>query len=413
MIEPRQYQKDALQKILWAQQLEGNDLIALPTGSGKSVVIAHLAKELNQKILILQPSKEILDQNRKKLALYVDPSEIGVYSASFQSKQVNYYTFATIQSVYKTPELFTEFKIVIVDECHTINPKNQGGMYTQFFKEIGNPKVIGFTATPYRLMQSWKREDGQLQQITAIKMINRLQGRFWSRLIFNINNAELLAQGYLCPLEYIDKSVIDHSQIPLNISQSDFDMKGFEVAISNKELQVLDALRYAQTNSKHVLVFCSSIEQAEHLQKGTPGSFVVTSKTKAKDRDDIIEAFKDGRVKTVFNVGVLTTGFDHPALDCIVLLRPTKSITLYYQMLGRGVRTFPGKTSCKVIDLTSTVKNIGRVESIRVAKDETGKWDLFTDTGKWHDRELYGFKKNNFVNRNRYGGLFRRKREDE
>lgn len=390
----RPYQQKAVDKLIWSQQLDGNDLCVLPTGAGKSIVIAELAHALNEPILILQPSKEILEQNHGKLLNYVDPNEVGIYSASMNEKVVKYYTFATIQSIYKKPDLFKHFKIVIIDECHAVNPKNLDGMFTTFLKEIGNPKVIGLTATPYR-MDSFYRRFGygkySIETVTTIKLINRIKQRFWHRVVFNINNHELVEQGFLCPLTYIDRSVVDHAQLQMNKSKSDFDMPAWEEVMFSKQEVIRNAIEYGQRECNSVLVFCSSVGQAEKLQEEYPSSEVVTSKTGKKDRERIIEGFKNGDIQTVFNVGVLTTGFDHPGLDCIVLLRPTRSIALYYQMLGRGVRLAPGKTTCKVIDLTSTVKNMGRIESIKLEKIDN-KWELTSETGSWHNQELYKYK---------------------
>jgi DNA repair protein RadD len=392
-IELRYYQQQAIDKLIWAQQLTGNDLVCLPTGSGKSLVIADLARKLNEPILILQPSKEILEQNLAKLSNYVDRDEIGVYSASMNEKIVKFYTFATIQSIYKKPEEFSHFNTVIIDECHLVNPKNLEGMFTTFLKEIGNPKVIGLTATPYR-MDSFYRRTGygkfDIETVTTVKLINRLRQHFWSRIIFNINNADLVEKGYLCPLRYIDASVVNQEELALNKSKSDFDLIKFEEVIQSKQNDIKRAIKYGENHSKSVLVFCSSVGQAEKLQREFVGSEIVTSKTPKKERERVIEGFKNGLIKTVFNVGVLTTGFDHPSLDCIILLRPTKSIGLYYQMLGRGVRKSPGKTYCTVIDLTSTVKNIGEIESIRLEKVD-GKWELLSSVGSWHNKELYRY----------------------
>lgn len=387
----RPYQKQAIDKILWSQKLEGNDLCILPTGAGKSVVIAFLAKELNIPVLILQPGKEILEQNRSKLALYVDSDLIGTYSASMNEKTIKQYTFATIQSIYKNPDDFKHFKLVIVDECHLVNPKNLDGMFTSFLKAIGSPKVIGFTATPYRMDLAYRKTGyGDLVAYTTVKLINRTKHFFWNRLVFNVNNQELLTAGYLSQLEYYDKSLLEHEDIPMNKSQSDFDMEGYEKLLTNKEKEILEAIEFGKKSSKSVLVFCSSVSQAEKLAKTVEWSAAVSAKTPAKIRDNIIESFKNGGLQTVFNVGVLTTGFDHPGLDCIVLARPTRSIGLYYQMLGRGVRLAPNKTSCKVIDLTSTVKNIGKIETIKLEKVE-GKWELLSEAGSWHNKELYSF----------------------
>ena len=361
----RPYQLEALNKILWAQGLEGNDLCVLPTGAGKSIVIAALAHKINQDILILQPTREILTQNLEKLKRYVDESEIGIYSASMDQKTIGKFTFATIGSVYKKPEEFKHFKTIIIDECHLVNPKNLDGMFTQFLAGIGNPKVIGFTATPYRMDSFYKRLNFGYETVSIIALINRRRHHFWHRLIYNINNQDLLRQGYLCGLEYIDKSVIDHADIPLNKSHSDFDLALFE----------------------------KKIEQAENLQVMFKDySAVVTAETNKNERKQIIDDFRSGKIPIVFNVGVLTIGFDHPSLDCIILLRPTRSIALHYQMIGRGVRIAEGKTSCKVIDLSSNVKNLGRIETIKLEKID-GKWELLSETGSWHNKELYKFIK--------------------
>jgi superfamily II DNA or RNA helicase len=211
----RSYQEEALNKILWAQQLPGNDLCVLPTGAGKSVVIASLAKKLNTPILILQPSKEILEQNYNKLCRFVDRSQVGIYSASMNEKTINFYTFATIQSIYQKPEEFKHFKIVIIDECHLVNPKNLGGMFTSFLKAIGAPKVVGFTATPYRMGVTYIKNPQlfdpndltpneavsryDLTAVASIKLINRMKEMFWNRIIYNINNAELLEGRIFSP----------------------------------------------------------------------------------------------------------------------------------------------------------------------------------------------------------------------
>lgn len=389
----RPYQEQAVNKLLWSQQFPEADVCVLPTGAGKSLVIADLAHKLNQPVLILQPSREILLQNKAKMETYVSPSEIGVYSAGVGRKDLGFFTFATIQSIYKKPEEFAHFRQVIIDECHAVNPKNLDGMFTSFLKRIGQPKVTGFTATPYRLDQMYIRDDfGGLETHTTTKLINRIKQRFWHRIVFNIDNVELVRQGYLVPLRYMDRSIIQHEDIPTNISKSDFNLEAFEEKIKDKEQEVLEAVFFAEELGKSVLVFCSSVIQAKRLQSLVPGSKVVTAQTKPKDRAAIIEGFRNGEIHTVFNVGVLTTGFDHPSLDCIVLLRPTMSIGLYYQMLGRGVRLAEGKKFCRVIDMTGTVKKIGRIETIRLKRDETG-WNLESETcPNWHNKSLYTFK---------------------
>jgi DNA repair protein RadD len=395
MITLRPYQAQAVEKLLWAHTLQGADICCLPTGAGKSIVIAELAHRLNQPILILQPSKEILEQNYNKLANYVEHAQIGIYSASMNRKDLGFYTLATIQSIYKIPEKFRHFRTVIVDECHNIDPKSLSGMYTSFFQAIEEPKIIGFTATPYRMALMYRHDSEGLQAVTTTKLINRMKNRFWHRIVFNIDNADLVAQDYLVPLRYLDKSVIRHTEIPLNISRSEFDLKEFERRIVDKEEEIIDALCFAEQIGKSVLVFCSSVEQANHLSEVMEG-VVVTAETGKKERDRIIQSFKNGKIKMVFNVGVLTTGFDHPQLDCIVLLRPTRSLALYYQMLGRGVRKAEGKKFCRIVDLTGTVEGMGRIETIRVLRKATeeGKmeWQIESEANpRWHNYALDSF----------------------
>lgn len=400
MIQLRDYQKEAINKVKWSMTLEGNDLLQLPTGAGKSIVIAELANYLNTDVLILQPTKEILEQNRAKLGLYVDNEDIGSYSASVNEKVVRKYTFATIQSVYKVPELFQHIKLVVLDEAHLLNPKDTGSMFQQFLTGMGHPKVIGTTATPYRIFPTYfvnydKDGNKNLYQANSIKVLTRVldkQGgeRFWDRIVYKIDACELIEKGYLCPLKYVDKTTITQDLVPLNKSRTDFDMEAYDAMVSKIDQDVVSLVQEAQLAHKHVLVFCNSISQSERLASYFPEARSISSKTKPKDREEIINGFKEGRYQTVFNVGVLTTGFDHPALDAIVLLRPTRSVALYYQMLGRGVRIHPGKTHCTVYDWTDTVKRIGKLETIKLEKVD-GKWDVVTETQTWHGRELYRF----------------------
>lgn len=397
MLTLRPYQEDAVNKVMWEveKKLDGNPILALATGAGKSLVISEIARRLNNPILILQPTREILEQNLGKLLHYVDRSEIGVYSAAMNEKTIGKFTFATIQSIYTKPDEFAHFGLVLLDECHLLNPKDTGTMFQSFLRAIGSPKVIGLTATPWRMDTMWKDWGGPDQeQITVTKVLTRMKGPsgfFWNRILCNTTMLDLIEAGFLCKPKYYNNATVKHSDIPMNKSRSDFDLDAYEVLVQRDEHKILDAVRRAQEISKSVLVFCTSVEQAERFSSVVQGSAVVSAKTKAGERKRIVSGFKDHSIKTVFNVGCFTTGFDHPALDCIILNRPTRSIGLYTQMVGRGVRMAPEKDHCKVIDFTGTVKALGRVETIRVVK--RAMWELESETGSWHCKELYSFNK--------------------
>ena len=402
MLILRKYQQEAIEKIIRDQSIPGNSLVVLPTGSGKSIVIAETVNQLRKDILILQPTKEILEQNYEKLCKYVDKNEIGIYSASMNEKTIKKFTLATIASIYKKPELFSHFKLVILDECHLLNPKNLEGMFASFLKAIGNPKVIGLSATPYRLTPTYIPSKtpwiSQWEAATSIKLINRLQGKFWARILYVKNIRDLIDEGYLVPLSYITKQLFNEFDLKTNKSMSDYDMESYEGLLEGQERHIINYIEGARDFYTSTLIFCSSVEQAKQLSGKIEGCEYVSAETNKKERERIINGFKEGSIKVVCNVGVLTTGFDHPELDCIVLLRPTQSLGLYYQMLGRGVRTAPGKKTCAVLDLSGTIRRLGVIESIRLIEQE-GKWELLTETEtgtkSWHGRILYRFAINN------------------
>lgn len=397
-IKLRNYQKECIDKFLWSRQFDGADLASLPTGSGKSIIIAELASRFNENILIIQPSVEILTQNYEKLKKYVSDENIGIYSASMNKKIIKKFTLSTIGSIYKRSSDFSHFDLIICDEAHLLNPKRLNGMFLSFINGINKIKsspikVIGLTATPFRLCQSYLRyPNGFIDTITTIKMINRVRPSFWDRLLLNINVGDLIDQGYLCPLKYHNIALIEQENIKINKSRSDFDLQAFEEQVSEKENEIINVLNACKENFKSTLIFCATVSQSEEFANKIEGSEIISAKTKAKDRKRIIEGFKNGDIKIVLNVGVLTTGFDSPILDCIVLIRPTRSIGLLSQMVGRGLRLSPGKTHCTIVDMTDTINKIGRIETFKIEKVD-GKWNLTTETNRtgWNAVELYRF----------------------
>ncbi len=390
----RPYQEDAIRKIMWAKDLEGNDIICIAQGGGKSHIIAELNHRLKASILTICPNKEILEQNIEKMEQLMPRDKIGVFSASMNEKTVKDITYGTIQSMYKHPKLFKDFKIVIYDECDLHNSKNLGGMSNTFFKEIGITKVFGFTGTPFRqasYYERWGAQRWMVKTITTTKMINRVRPVFWSRMLCVVNTHELTEQGYLSPIEYHDISLVKHEQIPTNKSKSDFNLEKFEAIIADRYGQIATTITNLPHKAK--LVFCASISQAEQLQPMIKGSVVITSKTKKKVRAQAIKDLKSGVINTLLNVGIYTVGFDYPELDCLVLLRPTRSLRLHCQILGRVGRIAKGKKTGHVYDLVDNIKNLGKLDDIKIEKVDN-KWNVTSSaqpTG-FHYVPLYSFK---------------------
>lgn len=390
----RPYQEEVVSKIMWAKDLDGNDVVCVAQGGGKSLIIAETAHRLG-KVLVICPNKEILEQNVEKMEQYVDRSEIGVYSASMNEKTVKQITFGTIQSMYKNPEKFAGFDVVIYDEADLHNPKNLDGMSNTLFKEAGIKKVFGFTGTPFRqdvMYEKWGSQRWMVTSITTTKMINRMQPLFWKRMLCVINTQDLVEQGYLTPLQYHDVSLFTHEQIPTNKSKSDFDLEKFEEMVEDRLQTISNYIVGLQHKAK--LVFCATIEQANELQTMIPNSVVVTSKTSKKERERVVKEMKAGKIKVVLNVGIFTVGFDYPELDCIVLLRPTRSLRLHCQILGRVSRIAEGKEFGHVYDLVGNVKSLGQLADIVVKKDYTGKWNVMGGMYPkgFHKVPLYSYK---------------------
>lgn len=399
----RDYQQECIEKMKWGLEIGGNSVITLPTGAGKTYVIAGFVEQTDMPVLILVPSKELLEQDLEKLEEVVDRSEIGVFSASMDEKQVKKYTIGTIQSIYKKPELFNHYNVAIIDECHLYNPKKLSGMYNKFFRAIGNPIVFGLTATPYRQdilyeypggwgnYQGHKWQKMQIEAITTTKIITRYKEKFWDRMLYVANTIDLQNEGYLCPLRYFDLTIIDQDYIPLNKSKSDFDLDVYDTLLIDREKEIIDALSQLSKRHKSLLVFCATIKQAQRLSSVLKGSSYVDSTMNKKQREKTISDFREAG-GILFNVGILTTGFNYNQLEAIALIRPTRSLNLYNQMIGRVTRIKDTGVGY-VYDFSGTVKKLGRIETIQVTKN-SGQWDVVSETRKdgFHLKKLYSYR---------------------
>lgn len=382
----RNYQKEASDKAVeyFRAPHSDNGIIILPTGSGKSHVISDIANELGQPVLILQPTKEILQQNYEKYLSY--GLEASIYSASFNKKEISNVTFAMIGSVMSKnaripntlsdidiyiyvlsvlifKELFGSFKYVIIDEANYCNPKK--GMYKEFIENT-NAKVIGLTATPIRLST-----DGFGGSI--LKFITRTRPRIFKDIIYYAQIKDLLNQGYLSKIQYETDDVFDRLNVKLNSTGADFN----ELSLQKycEEIQQNNRVISAVNNNLHrkgIIGFVPSIKDAKYISMRISNSMVVTSKTKKKERDDILKRFRSGNIKAIINVGVLAIGFDYPELDTIVMATPTMSLARYYQIIGRGIRPHINKEYCLVIDLTDNYKKFGKIEDL-VLNENNGK----------------------------------------
>lgn len=394
----RDYQVEGVERAIYGLTKYAKPFIIVEaTGAGKSLMIAEICHRLNEPVLILQPNKEILQQNYQKLRSY-GVTDVAMYSASVGTKEIAKYTYAMIGSIKSKPELFKHFKYVILDECHGLDPKKQSGMLTKFLKEIGCTRVCGLTATPYRIVQKYKTDErGDTFYTGTLSMINRIPPFFFKKIMHKTETQDLIDRGYLSPISYFVDRGVDLSELKLNTTGKDFTEESVAKFWNNDRLRrIAQAVHYADGHHKKSLIFCSSLKQAYSAKELVSAlgisCEIVDGKTPMKERERIVEEYKAGKIKHLFNVGVFTTGFDVPELDCIIMARTTMSLALYYQMIGRGVRLDPddaNKVLC-VYDLSGVVERLGRVETIRIVTEAGGFRDeVHTEYGRADEEVLF------------------------
>lgn len=407
----RDYQQEASDSAVsfFRTNNDRNGLLILPTGAGKSLVIADIAFRLGEPLLVLQPSREILSQNYGKLKSY-GVEDCSIYSASLNSKEISRITFATIGSIMAHIDDFDHFKYIIVDEAHNVNASQ--GQYKDFFAKVKR-KILGLTATPYRLNSALqyldkdgrqhfrpKDEEGsqkfderllnrelKMETRCVLKFLTRTRPRVFHDVVYQVDISTLLERGFLAKVEYFDLSIVDQSRLRRNSTGMDFDDKSLSNEFKQNDfgnylLDVVNRLLHPKRGGSRrgILVFAKYIDECEALCKKLPSCAVVTGSTPKRERDEILDSFKSGMIDVLVNVGVLTTGFDYPELDTVVMARPTMSLALYYQILGRGIRPHPSKSSTWFVDLCGNIKRFGRVEDLHLAEPSPGEYIITGNT---------------------------------
>ena len=366
MITLRDYQKKAVDEVFnYICNNKGNPVVIAPTGSGKSVLIAEIIRKSlkwwpGTRILMLTHQKELIEQDMDKLKKIAPELDMGIYSASLKSKDASHdVTFASIQSICKNKE--DKFNVVLVDECHLIN-NNESGNYRSYLGML-NCRVIGFTATPYRLGQ------GMIVGEDTI----------FDHYIETISILEMQKKGYLSRLSSkttsVTLDVAGVSKLNGEFKQGELDKK--VNTLDNNEAIVNELANYITMQGvKHMIVFCTSVEHAYSIkslmnQKEIPTVCVEGAMDKAT-REKAIEEFTSGKALCATNVNVLSIGFDYPDIDCVVMLRPTLSTALYVQQAGRGLRIAPNKDRCLLLDFAGNVRRHGPIGMLSsIPKDKT------------------------------------------
>lgn len=385
MITLRENQKEPVRKAI-GYFLEENPepaLIVCPTGFGKSILAAEVAAACPDPILVVQPTRELLEQNLDKYRLLCgDLAPAGVYSASFGKKQIDHVTFATIGSVKDIGAQFRAlgFHKMLIDEAH-LYPRREQSMLGQFLKDSGIRQVLGMTATPLKLENFSEKQGERFDKWSELVMLTNPSpsGTFFKKILHVCQVREMIDLKFWSPLRY-EVLPFDRNALQYNSTGNEYteDSVVTAYAANNIRANILAALDWHRER-RHVLVFVPTVEEAEELARIYPGSAALSGKTPKKQRAETIKDFKEGRIRVIFNVLVLSTGFDYTKIDMIVIAFSTASMGKLYQVVGRGVRIDPEKKDCVIVDAGGNTERFGRIEDISFEWD--GKWRMYGTGG--------------------------------
>lgn len=363
MYQLRPYQQAAVDAtVRHFQASKDPAVVVLPTGAGKSLVIAELARIAKGRVLVLAHVRELVEQNYAKYSSY--GLSAGIYSAGLERKDIaEKVIFGSIQSVARAaPAFFDNFSLVVIDECHRVS-LTEDTQYAQVIHRLfaNNPSlcVLGLTATPFRL------GTGFIYELSARGMVRSRENRFFKKAVFELSLRYLIRKGFLTRPVKIDSPVAcyDFSSLRLPNSSGLFPISDVEGILKDQERVtpgIVKNIIEIASDRCGVMIFAASVRHAHEVATHLPHdqAAVITGDMDLEARDQIIHQFKDKKIKFLVNVSVLTTGFDAPHVDLIAILRPTESVSLYQQIVGRGLRLSPGKSDCLVLDYTGAGHDI-------------------------------------------------------
>lgn len=354
----RPYQRDAHDAIIgWIKRNTTPCCIEAATGAGKSHIIASVADTIHamskgKHVLCLAPSAELVKQNAEKFK--AAGARCSIFSASAGEKSLRHpVVFGTPGTVKNSIQRFgSEFAAVVIDECHGITPTVKG-IIEEMRKANPNLRVIGLSATPYRMGTGyifgfWP--DGKPVPETKAK------DPYFEACVYRIQAYDLIKQGFLTQ-PTIGKPTVDGYQtldMQLN-SRGQFDTASIDRAYhgqGRKTSAIIADIINQAAFLRGVMIFAATVKHAKECMDSLPAdmSALVTGDTDKKDRDQIIRSFKAGKIKYLVNVSVLTTGFDATHVEMVAILRATESVGLLQQIIGRGLRIEEFKDTCLILD---------------------------------------------------------------
>ena len=323
----------------------GNTLIQAPTGAGKTIIFSkYMSSRVGQKSLVLAHRGELVRQAADKLEMATG-LKCGVFNAGLRRKEIEAITVGSIQSLANWDGDVNYFDEIIIDEVHRLPPADRDSQYSRFLNGFYG-RIIGFTATPYRL------DHGLIYG----------KGEWFPELDYQISLRFLIDEGYLSDYTHLVVEATEKIQAQvkqLKVTAGEYNNAEAGDLMAEK-MNVFAVLNSIPEERKHIVVFCVNIVHAEALFKCCPDSKGIVH-SKIDNYRETLDQFDRGEIRWLFNVGVLTEGWDCTRVDAVVLARPTKSCALYVQMVGRGLRLHEGKERCFIYDVVGCYKTFGMV----------------------------------------------------
>ena len=354
-------------------------IIVAPTAFGKSIVIAHIAKGVGEKVLVIQPSKELLEQNYNKFINL--GGDATIYSASMGEKEIGNVTYATIGSIVNIATKFKEYGIskVIIDECDRF-PREPNGMLRRFLKGAGIVHTLGLTATPLKLQTNMGADGRPFSKL--VMLTNRSKkGNFFKKIIYVAQIQEMVEEKFWSRLEYQSYD-FNTGDLVYNTTGAEYSNSSIKRAYKNQNISSKIVKKVEELyNRKSILIAVPTIDTALELSRLIPSCKAVYSDMPGDERKETLRQFTSGELRCVAQVNILSIGFDYPELDCIITGRPTASLSWWYQFVGRVTRIHPNKSEGLVVDFVGAVPKFGKVEDIYF-KEEKGMWKMYGEGKK-------------------------------
>lgn len=367
--ELRDYQRAAVEATL--RHFRASDApacLVLPTGAGKSLVIAELARLARGRVLVLAHVKELCEQNYEKFSR--SGLQAGLFVAGLGRKEeAHAVTFASVQSVHRNLERFVApISLLVIDECHRLSDA-EDSQFQQVIRHLRQRsprlKLLGLTATPYRLGYGWIY---RYHHRGKVRDTDGQEPPPFERCVYEVGLQHLIARGYLTQPTVIDAPIASYDFSSLTTDRyghaSEKAVNQLLVKHARVTESIVSQVRELAANRRGAMLFAATVDHAKEIASYLPAeqTGLVLGDTPSAERDAVIADFKAQRLKYLVNVSVLTTGFDAPHVDVIALLRRTESVSLFQQIAGRGLRLYPGKSDCLIVDYAGSGFNLFQPE---------------------------------------------------